>query len=59
MQQINGPPSCKWFNMLAATACLQAQTGETVVLAVNEISSALRRQYGNDFVPESLSDLLT
>lgn len=37
---------------------LQAQTGETVVLGVNEISSALRRQYGNDMVPEHLGDVL-
>lgn len=37
---------------------LQAQTGETVVLGVNEVSSALRRQYGNDKVPEHLGDVL-
>ncbi len=62
---MQGPDSAcltKWLagSRRAPLLCpaLQAQTGETVVLGVNEISSALRRQYGNDMVPEHLGDVL-
>ncbi|PRW61528.1 DNA-directed RNA polymerase III subunit RPC3 isoform A [Chlorella sorokiniana] len=49
------------LGLLLANARFEAsaQTGETVVLGVNEISSALRRQYGNDLVPEHLGEVLS